>query len=298
MNAEGTHNVDGTAVSNPAPFFLEETEGNIEGVCMGTVTFDVPGTYTFSSSVGLQPVLGMVGNIVVDAETLCDVMLSFWGSGENQGMDAYSSAYAFQSYFGCSFFGQSGGFPGSNVSLEGLDEYTLFLPHDPAIEGLQELMNLNSFDLLNFTEGMVAGLSYHIVPGVHLAEDLQDGALLPTLEGQNIAVSVDGEGTLTLNGATVLYEDIVAFNGVIHVIDEVLVPAGYPSATTWDVIEQSPDHTFWNKPCWPRGSRRHFGVSPSSTTTNRQRGRSRSSPPQMKRSMHSQRPMDLPAWKN
>ena len=244
VNAEGTHNVDGTAVSNPSPFFLEETEGNIEGVCMGTVTFDVPGTYTFSSSVGLQPVLGMVGTIVVDAETLCDVMLSFWGSGENQGMDAYSSAYAFQSYFGCSFFGQSGGFPGSNVSLEGLDEYTLFLPHDPAIEGLQELMNLNSFDLLNFTEGMVAGLSYHIVPGVHLAEDLQDGALLPTLEGQNIAVSVDGGGTLTLNGANVLYEDIVAFNGVIHVIDEVLVPAGYPSATTWDVIEQSPDHTF------------------------------------------------------
>ena len=57
VNAEGTHNVDGTAVSNPAPFFLEETEGNIEGVCMGTVTFDVPGTYTFSSSVGSQDVL-------------------------------------------------------------------------------------------------------------------------------------------------------------------------------------------------------------------------------------------------
>ena len=117
-------------------------------------------------------------------------------------MDAYASAYAFQSYFGCSFFGQSGGFPGSNVSLEGLDEYTLFLPHGPAIEGLQELMNLNSFDLLYFTEGMVAGLSYHIVPGVYLAEDLQDGALLPTLEGQNIAVSVDGEGTVMLNGAS------------------------------------------------------------------------------------------------
>ena len=41
VNAEGTHNVDGTAVSNPVSFFLEETEGNINGVCMGTVTFDV-----------------------------------------------------------------------------------------------------------------------------------------------------------------------------------------------------------------------------------------------------------------
>ena len=42
---------------------------------------------------------------------------------------------------------------------------------------------------------MVAGLSYHIVPGVYLAQDFEDGAFLPTVEGQNIAVSVDGEGT-------------------------------------------------------------------------------------------------------
>ena len=143
------------------------------------------------------------------------------------------------------FFGQGGGWPppGSPANLEGLDEYTLFLPNSAAIEGLQQLMNLNSFDLLNFTEGMLAGLSYHIVPGVYLAEDLQDGALLPTVEGQEIAVSVDGDGTVMLNGATVLHEDIVAFNGVIHVIDEILVPAGYPGATTWDVIVQSPEHT-------------------------------------------------------
>lgn len=244
VNAQGTHNVDGTAENNPVPFFLEQTEGNIEGVCMGTVTFDVPGVYTFTSSIGVQPQLGMTGTIIVDAETLCDVMLSFWGSGDNENMDAYASAYAFQSYFGCSFFGQSGGFPGSTVNLEGLDEYTLFLPNSAAIEGLQELMNLNSFDLLNFTEGMVAGLSYHMVPGVFLAEDLQDGAVLPTVEGQNLAVSVADDGGIMLNGATVLYEDIVAFNGVIHVIDEILVPAGYPSATTWDVIVQSPDHTI------------------------------------------------------
>ena len=247
VNAEGTHNVDGTAASNPVSFFFEQSEGNIEGVCMGTFTFDVPGVYTFTSSVGVQPELGMTGTIVVDAETLCDVLLSFWGSGENEDLDAYGSAYAFQSYFGCPFFGQSGGFPASAVSLDGLEEYTVFLPNGPAIEGLQELLNLNSFDLLNFTEGMVAGLSYHIVPGLYLAEDLQDGALLSTVEGQDIAVSVNGEGTVLLNGATILHEDIEAFNGVIHVIDEVLVPPGYPAATTWDAIEQSPDHTFFEQ---------------------------------------------------
>lgn len=245
VNAEGTHNVDGTAEGNPVSFFLEETVGNIDGVCMGTVTFDVPGVYTFTSSIGVQPELGMTGTIVVDAETLCDVMLSFWGSGENESMNAYSSAYAFQSYFGCAFFGQTAGWPpaGTPANLEGLDEYTVFLPNESAIAGLQQLMNLNAFDLLNFTEGMLAGLSYHMVPGIYLAEDLQDGALLPTVEGQDLAVSVLDDGGIMLNGATILHEDIVAFNGVIHVIDEILVPAGYPGATTWDVIVQSPEHT-------------------------------------------------------
>ena len=243
VNAEGTHNVDGTAESNPVSFFLEETEGNINGVCMGTATFEVPGVYTFTSSIGVQPQLGMTGTIIVDAETLCDKMLSFWGSGENENLDAYASAYAFQSYFGCQFFGQSGGFPGSDVNLDGLDEYTVFLPNSAAIESLQELINLNQFDLLYFTEGMVAGLSYHIVPGVYLAEDLQDGAFLSTVEGQSVSISIGDSGPM-VNDANIIHTDIEAFNGVIHVIDEVLVPAGYPGATTWDVIVQSQEHTI------------------------------------------------------
>ena len=78
----------------------------------------------------------MTGTIIVDAETLCDKMLSFLGSGEMK-ISTYASAYAFQSYFGCQFFGQSGGFPGSDVNLDGLDEYTVFLPNSAAIESLR-----------------------------------------------------------------------------------------------------------------------------------------------------------------
>ena len=70
VNADGIHNVDGTAATNPVPFFLDEVEGDIEGVCMGTVVFDTPGTYTYESSIGVQPELGMTGTIVVDAVTL------------------------------------------------------------------------------------------------------------------------------------------------------------------------------------------------------------------------------------
>ena len=47
-----------------------------------------------------------------------------------------------------------------------------------------------------------------------------------------------------VDDANIIYPDITAFNGVIHVIDHILAPAGYPGATTWDVIVQSPDHTI------------------------------------------------------
>ena len=63
-------------------------------------------------------------------------------------------------------------------------------------------MNLNSFDLLYFTEGMVAGLSHHMVQGVYLAEDLQEGAVPPTVEGQNLAVSVADDGGIMLDQPT------------------------------------------------------------------------------------------------
>ena len=92
VNAEGTHNVDGTEESNPVSFFLEETEGDINGVCMGTVTFNIPGTYTFTSSIGVQPELGMTGTIVVDAETLADVIADFGGGGQLENLGAWQSA--------------------------------------------------------------------------------------------------------------------------------------------------------------------------------------------------------------
>ena len=91
-----------------------------------------------------------------------------------------------------------------------------------------------------------------------ISEDLR-WHLLPTVEGQNIAVSVDGR-TVMLNGATILHEDIEAFS--VIVIDEVLVPSGYPSATTWDVIVQSPEHTVLEE-ALAENLTKHFGASRS-----------------------------------
>jgi uncharacterized surface protein with fasciclin (FAS1) repeats/plastocyanin len=244
VNAEGTHNVDGTAESNPVSFFLEETEGNIDGVCMGTVTFDVPGVYTFTSSIGVQPELGMTGTIIVDAETLADVMADFTGGGELENLAAWQSCWAFTTYYSANYInGQSGntGWVGG-VDLAGNEEYTVFVPTDAAVNDLMELMNLSQFDMLAFYD-MIPALAYHIVPGIYMASDLENGMLLPTAEGQSVSISIGDAGAM-VDDANIIYTDITAFNGVIHVIDQILAPAGYPGATTWDVIVQSPDHTL------------------------------------------------------
>ena len=244
VNAEGIHNVDGTAESNPVPFFLDETEGNINGVCMGTVTFDVPGTYTFTSSIGVQPELGMTGTIVVDAETLADVMADFTGGGELENLAAWQSCWAFTTYYSANYINGQPGNTGwvGGVDLAGNEEYTVFVPTDAAVNDLMELMNLSQFDMLAFYD-MVPALAYHIIPGVYMASDLEDGMTLPTAEGQSVTISI-GDAGAAVDAANIIYSDIAAFNGVIHVIDGILAPAGYPSATTWDAIVQSPDHTI------------------------------------------------------
>jgi uncharacterized surface protein with fasciclin (FAS1) repeats len=105
-----------------------------------------------------------------------------------------------------------------------------------------ELMNLSQFDMLAFYD-MIPALAYHIVPGIYMASDLENGMLLPTAEGQSVSISIGDAGAM-VDDANIIYTDITAFNGVIHVIDQILAPAGYPGATTWDVIVQSPDHTL------------------------------------------------------
>jgi uncharacterized surface protein with fasciclin (FAS1) repeats/plastocyanin len=238
INAEGTHNVDGTAESNPVSFFLEETEGDINGVCMGTVTFDIPGTYTFTSSIGVQTELGMTGSIVVDAVTIADQLYNL--------SDAGNSGFAFNTYLSSTFNNGLAEAPNESwtgdVDLNGLDNYTVFVPNNGAVDELMDLMNLGSFDMLGFYD-MAPALKYHIVPGIYMASDLEDGMELPTAEGQSVSISIGGTGA-TVDDANIIYTDITAFNGVIHIIDKILAPAGYPGATTWDVIVQSPDHTI------------------------------------------------------
>ncbi len=99
--------------------------------------------------------------------------------------------------------------------------YTVFAPTNAAFEALPE-GTLDALLKPENKEVLTQILTYHVVEGEVMSTDIQPGKV-PTVEGEDLTIKVDGS-TVTVNGATVEAADVEASNGVIHVIDEVLVP--------------------------------------------------------------------------
>lgn len=100
-------------------------------------------------------------------------------------------------------------------------DLTLFAPTDAAFAEIQAVVD----ELLMDPTGALANvLLYHVVAGTALSGDLSDGQEVLTLQGETVTVAVNGD-VITINGAEVIIEDIIAVNGVVHVIDAVLVPS-------------------------------------------------------------------------
>ena len=255
INVQGTHSVNGVnstvtgqSFNNPVEFSFPESEGTTQGTCMGVVTFDVPGTYTYDCGVGFHAELGMVGKIVVDAFTIADLLVEATYD-ENDEFTGYvlpasfQSSYSMNSYLSSYYTGQS---EDSVVDLNGPDSYTVFLPNDAAVDEIRAEFGdpeVSQFDLLAFID-LPAALRYSIVDGVYMAEDLQDGQLLPTTFGQNLTVS-EINGTFMVDDATIIATNYTADNGVVHIIDKTLAPSGLPAMSVWDIIEDSENHQFF-----------------------------------------------------
>jgi transforming growth factor-beta-induced protein len=113
-------------------------------------------------------------------------------------------------------------------TLSGKGPFTLFAPTNEAFaalpkETLEALLKPENRELLKKV------LTYHIVPGDLMAKDLKSGKV-PTVAGSTVAVEVQG-GKVNVNSASVVKADIDAKNGVIHVIDRVLLPPDFALAT-------------------------------------------------------------------
>ena len=135
-------------------------------------------------------------------------------------------------------------------TLSGPGPFTIFIPTDAAFDRLSEDQRATLYE---DPETLARVLKYHIVPGYYSADDLLDRLFLKTLEGQRLRVWSDvseiplGEQetytggdalsyvssdmvttavqeSITINGGQVLQANVIADNGIMHVIDKVLIP--------------------------------------------------------------------------
>ena len=106
--------------------------------------------------------------------------------------------------------------------LEG-GPFTVFAPTNDAFAALLEDLDLTKEELLEL-DNLADILLYHVVPVRAFASDLSDGQTLPTaLDSASLTVSISN-GTVNINESEVTAANIVASNGVIHVLDAVLIP--------------------------------------------------------------------------
>jgi len=107
-------------------------------------------------------------------------------------------------------------------ALSGDGPFTVFAPTNEAFAQLPA----GTLDMLLLPENkdkLTAILTYHVVPGKVMAADVVTLTEATSLEGDTIAISVE-DGTVMVDDATVVATDIGASNGVIHVIDAVIMP--------------------------------------------------------------------------
>jgi len=106
-------------------------------------------------------------------------------------------------------------------TLKGEGPFTVFAPTDDAFAALPEgtvedLLKPENKDQL------AAVLTYHVVPGKVMSTDLSEGLMATTVQGQDVTITL--EGGPKVDGAMISAADIEATNGVIHVIDAVILP--------------------------------------------------------------------------
>ncbi len=129
---------------------------------------------------------------------------------------------------------------GLSSTLSGPGTYTLFAPTDEAFDALPA----GTIDalLLDPSGVLTQILLYHTVGAEALSSVLEDGMTITTLQGQDVLVTINADG-IFINNAQVIIADIIADNGVVHVINAVLTPEPPTQNTIFDIIANSPEHS-------------------------------------------------------
>jgi uncharacterized surface protein with fasciclin (FAS1) repeats len=108
-------------------------------------------------------------------------------------------------------------------TLKGEGPFTVFAPTDEAFAALPEGTVENLLKPENIDQ-LTAILTYHVVPGKVMSTDLTDDMMATTVQGSDVMIDLDNG--VMVQDATVTAADIEASNGVIHVINKVILPEG------------------------------------------------------------------------
>ena len=109
-------------------------------------------------------------------------------------------------------------------TLQGEGPFTVFAPTNQAFADLLEALDITAEELLAQPD-LAKVLTYHVVSGKVLAGDLTDGMEAETVNGEMVTFDLSGDPMV--NESMIVDTDIEATNGVIHVIDTVLVPSDF-----------------------------------------------------------------------
>ena len=106
-------------------------------------------------------------------------------------------------------------------TLQGAGPFTVFAPTDSAFAAIQK--DVDTLLKPENKQKLASILTYHVVSGETMAADLKDGQELTTVQGGKLKVAIKGDKVM-IGEAHVTMADVAASNGVVHVIDKVLMP--------------------------------------------------------------------------
>ena len=127
---------------------------------------------------------------------------------------------------------------GLDAALDGPGPFTVFAPSNDAFAKLppEELNTIISNPAL-----LTSLLQYHVAAGEAFSTDLTNGPVQTLLSGQTVDVNVSGGGVVLNGSSNVTDADIDASNGVIHIIDEVLIPEDFVAQTIVQIAASNPN---------------------------------------------------------
>ena len=225
INDGGWHDVNfindsqtGIPFGNPESFQSPATGSGI----IYTHVFTIPGIYNYDCSIGAgaHAQAGMVGIIeVVPSNSVYDIVTN---SNDHTTLETAINA--------CGLDG--------TLSATGI--FTLFAPTDAAFNALPAG---TVTALLNDIPTLTNILKHHVLGDTVMSTALFDGMVATTLLGTDLTVSIDTNG-IYIDNAMVTVADIIADNGVVHVVDAVLLPPTPPATNSvYDIVANSNDHT-------------------------------------------------------